>query len=130
MDSSSGGSSKQTMEQITLGQIAVAVAFFVALITGVSYLLKQIKAAIKSALKDEFKPINDKIDELGKHLDSVDMESCKNFLVSVLSDIEKGLDVDEIERERFWEQYQHYQKIGGNSYIKKKVDQLEKEGKI
>lgn len=118
------------MQNITLGQIATAVAFFVALITGVGYLLKQVKTGIQSALKTEFKPINDKLSSIEARLDSVDMESTKNYLVSVISDVDKGIAMGEVEKERFYEQYQHYTKIGGNSYIKKKVDQLEKEGRI
>lgn len=118
------------MGDITIGQLAAAVAFFVALITGVGYLLKQIKAAIKSSLRDEFDPLNKKIDALDKKIDGVDMESCKNFLVQCISDVEKGVSFSEVEKERFLEQYEHYQKIGGNSYIKRKVDQLEQGGKL
>lgn len=112
------------MQNITIGQIATAVAFLVALFTGFGYLATQMKKMLKDALKDEFKPINQKIDTLETKLNAVDMESCKNFLVRYLSDVEKGVYTDEIERERFWEQYEHYQKIGGNSYIKKKVESL------
>lgn len=112
------------MQNITIGQIATAVAFLVALFTGLGYLAKEMKKMLTQALKDEFKPINQKIDTLESKLNSVDMESCKNFLVRFLSDVEKGVDIDEIERERFWEEYEHYQKIGGNSYIKKKVEKL------
>lgn len=118
------------MQDITLGQVATAVAFLVALVTGLGVLLSKIKQAIKDSLKDEFRPINTKLDSMEKKLTSVDMESCKNFLVSCISDVEKGLDFSEVEKERFLEEYEHYQKIGGNSYIKRKVEQLEKEGKI
>ena len=118
------------MTEITLGQIAAAIAFLVALLTGGSYLIKQLKAAIVQALKDQFDPINKKIDGLDKKIDQVDMQATKNFLVQFLSDIEKGMLIDEIQKERFWEQYKHYTVIGGNSYIKKKVDQLERDGKL
>ena len=60
----------------------------------------------------------------------VDMNACKNFLVRSLGDIEKGVPLDEIEKERLWEQYEHYQKIGGNSYIKRKVEHLQEQGKL
>ena len=118
------------MENITLGQLATAVAFFVAFFTGISYLLKNVKTAIKTSLKSEFEPINKKLDALEKQVGNVDMESCKNFLVACISDIDKGVELGEVEKERFLEQYEHYQKIGGNSYIKSKVDKLQKEGKL
>lgn len=118
------------MNEITLGQVAGALAFLVALLTSVGYLSKQTKTWLTQALKDQFDPINKKIDAFEKKLDCVDMESCKNFLVSFLASVEKGNQIDEIERERFWEEYQHYQKIGGNSYIKRKVEQLEHEHKL
>ena len=38
--------------------------------------------------------------------------------------------IDEIERERFWEQYEHYVKCGGNSYIQRKVENLKQAGKL
>lgn len=58
------------------------------------------------------------------------MQACKNYLVSFLSDVEKNHPIDETERERFWEQYQHYTEHGGNSYIKRKVEHLQSEGKL
>ena len=118
------------MTNITLGQVAAVIAFLVALFTGVSYLVKQFKEFIIKALKDQFDPINKKIDELDKKVSNVDIESCKNFLVQFLSAVDQGDRIDEIQKERFWEEYQHYIKIGGNTYIKKKVDQLEREGRL
>ena len=118
------------MEQITLGQIAVAVTFIVGLLSGIGYLRKHLKEWITKPLKEQLDPLNNKINELHQHIADVDLESCKNFLVTFLSEIDKGDRVDEIERERFWEQYQHYEKMGGNSYIKRKVEQLKTEGKL
>lgn len=118
------------MTEITLGQIAAAIAFLVALITGVVYLKKQLEQVLKDAMKNEFEQINKKIDTLDGKVDKVDMQSCKNFLVQFLSNIEKGMTIDEIQKQRFWEQYEHYIKIGGNSYIKSKVDQFKAEGKL
>ena len=36
--------------------------------------------------------------------------------------------IAEIETERFWEQYEHYKKMDGNSYIKEWVAKLQKKG--
>lgn len=117
------------MEGITLGQIGSAVAFVVALITGIGYISARMKKAVQDALHDQMDNIDKRFDTLEAKLATVDMESTKNFLVSVLTEMDKGQWVDEIERERFWEQYEHYSKIGGNSYIKRKVEEL-KEKKI
>ena len=113
------------MEQITLGEIGIAVAFLVALISGLGYLVTQVKKWITKLLEQQFQEIYDRIDNLQKQMEIVDMESTKNYLVGFLSDVEKGAMIDEIQKERFYEQYEHYQKAGGNSYIKQKVEQLQ-----
>lgn len=118
------------MGELTLGEIGLAVTFLVGLLTGIGVLYGKIKGWVSKAFKEEFKPFNEKIDNLSKRIDEVDLGSVKNYLVSYLSDIEKNEKIDEIEKERFFEQYEHYQKIGGNSYIKHKVDKLKAEGKI
>ena len=118
------------MENITLGQIAVAVAFVVGLATGVAAIRKIIKSWLTDAFKAEFAEINKKLDDVNKRVKEVDMESCKTFLVSFMSRLDRGNDIDEIELERFWEQYQHYEKNGGNSYIHRKAEQLKSDGKL
>lgn len=118
------------MENITLEQIALAVAFIVGLATGLAYMHKIIKTWISNSLKDQFSELNAKMDEMTKRIDKVDMDSCKNYLVNFLLDVDQAQEVDEIEKERFWEQYQHYEKIGGNSYIHRKVEQLKADGKL
>ena len=118
------------MQNITLGQIAVAVAFIVGLATGVAAIRKAVKSWLTDTLKEEFTEINKKLDAVNKRVGEVDMESCKTFLVSFLSKVDSDASVDEIELERFWEQYQHYEKIGGNSYIHRKVEQLKNDGKL
>ena len=125
------------MEQITLGQVALGITFLVGLITGITFLHKQMRTGMKTLLKDEFerldgkfKDLNAKIAEIDQRLDKVDQESCKNFLVGRLAEIEKGSPLGDVETERFWEQYQHYVESGGNSYIKRKVEQLKEDGKL
>ena len=118
------------MKNLTVEQIGLFVTYMVALISGIAFILNKAKVWITKSLSDEFKPINDKIDDLQSDLKQVDMNACKNYLVSFLSSIDKGKPIDEIEKERFWEQYEHYQKIGGNSYVTRKVEHLKKEGKL
>lgn len=112
------------MDALTLGQISGAITLVVGIITGIAYLSQNTKKWIKASMKEQMDSIDTKLDSLNDRLDQVDMESCKNYLVTFLSKVEKGVYIDEIEKERFWEQYQHYQKLGGNSYIKRKIDDL------
>ena len=118
------------MEQITLGDIAVAVTFIVGLMTGVGYLRKHVKDWFVQSIQPEFDALKTQINGLSARIDEVDMEACKNYLVQFLSDIEHGDKIDEIERERFWEQYERYKSAGGNSYIRRKVEILVKEGRL
>lgn len=107
------------MENITLGQVATALAFLIGLIGSAKYLIAEFNKKIEKALK----PLNDKIDNL-------ELTTDKNFLVRFLSDVEQDSTIDEIEWERFYETYKRYHDLGGNSYIDHKVEKLRKEGKI
>lgn len=107
------------MENITLGTIATYVAFLVALIGGVEFLL----ARFNKLFDNKLKPINTRLNE-------IELSSDKNFIVRFLADIEQGNLVDEVEKERFYEIYQRYRELGGNSYIKSRVDKLTSEGKL
>lgn len=118
------------MDQITIGQISMVIAFIVALWKGLDFIADKGKLSIKKQLEDVLKPTNEKIDKLDKKMDDVDLNSTKNFLVSCMDDIKNKESHDPIILERFWEQYEHYIKLGGNSYIKNEVEKLKKEGKI
>ena len=118
------------MENITIGQICAGLALVVGLVTGIRYMKKAIREWISNLLKEQFESLNKKLNSVQDRIDEVDMGACKNFLVARIAEIEKGHPLGEIERERFWEQYEHYTKIGGNTYIQRKVEQLKAEGKI
>ena len=107
------------MENITLGTIATYVAFLVALIGGVEFLL----ARFNKLFDNKLKPINGRLND-------IELSSDKNFIVRFLADIEQGNAVDEVELERFYEIYQRYIELGGNSYIKRRFDKLKEEGKL
>ena len=48
----------------------------------------------------------------------IDISQCKNFLVKFLGDIEKGLYIDEVQKQRAYEVYDHYiNDLNQNSYI-------------
>ena len=118
------------MEHITIGQVNGWVVLIVGLIAGGKVLYNSLKTLITKLLDDNFSDINNRIKDLSDKIDIVDLESTKNFLVARLSEVEQGKAFDEIEKERFYEQFEHYENQGGNSYIKNKIDNLREEGKI
>ena len=107
------------MENITIGQVASFLALLVGIISSVEFLL----ARLRKWFIKELKPINNR-------LDNIELATDKNFIVRFLSDIEQGNPIDDVEKERFYETYQRYKELGGNSYITHKVDKLEKENKL
>lgn len=125
------------MENVTVGQIAVVIAFIAALITGGVKIKDAVKKWLENLLKEKFdaasketKLLSSKIDQIEKRLDDVDLENCKNYLVTFLSEVKRGEIKDEIEKQRFWEEYEHYINKGGNSYIHRDVEELKQKGKI
>lgn len=74
----------------------------------------------RKVINKGFEPINRKIDKL-------DINQCKNFLVTFLKSVEKGEEMDEVEIQRAHEVYDHYIKdLKGNSYIHDKWERLMK----
>lgn len=123
------------MESITIGQIAVAVAFIAALITGGVKIKDAVKKWLEALLKEKFdqasketKALSDKIQRIENQLCNVDLENCKNYLVTFLAEVERRDIKDEIEIQRFYEEYEHYIDHGGNSYVKEKVAKLKSKG--
>ena len=107
------------MENITIGQITTIIVGFVALISGVEFLLIRFNKLFDKKLA----PINTRLNQIELSID-------KNFIVRFLADIEQGNQVDEVEKQRFYEIYERYIELGGNSYIKRRVDTFIKEGKL
>ena len=118
------------MENLTLQDIYLVITFMVGFIGGVGFLYKSIKRFLEKIIKEQFKPFQKSLDDLRDNVETVDMESCKNFLVRCLGDFENGKIISDIEQERFWEEYEHYLEKGGNSYVKHRVEKLQAEGKL
>lgn len=100
------------MQNITLGDIATWAAFIVALGGSVAAIIKGVQKVVEKLLL----PLS--------------LDNAKNYLVPFLSKVERGEAVDEIELERFHEEYTFYTSHGGNSYVKSRVAKLQKEGKL
>ena len=71
------------LENITLGQVALAVAFIVGLYGGIKYLKKEVKDAINEMLKDEFRSVGDKLDNDNKRIKA--LEEQMGFLYKAIS---------------------------------------------
>lgn len=86
------------------------------LITACGVIIK----AVDKIFDKKLKPIDDQIQKL-------DESQCKNYLVRFLADVENGEDIDEVEKERAYEVYDHYTNdLHKNSYIHAKWERLMK----
>lgn len=118
------------MEAITLSDISTALTFIIALGGSVAAIIAGVKKALKGLFKEQMDEISKRLDQQEKSIQKIDLENCRNFLVSYLAKVECGGAHDEIETQRFWEEYEHYTSQGGNSYIKEKVKKLQQQGKL
>ena len=106
------------MENITLGQVAIALGFLVSLIGSIEFISARLKKQVDKTLE----PINKKIDKL-------ELNSIKTDLVNFMSNAEIG-NVTPEQKINAHELYDNYCKMGGNSYIHDKWEKLKKEGKL
>ena len=119
------------IQNLTLEQISIAVLFIVGLIGGVRYLKKAVRDFLKKLLEDQFEIVNTKLDEMEISIKKLDVQTSKNFLIRYLADIERGENIYESEKQRFWDEYKHYKDdLKENAYITEWVDRLKKEGKL
>lgn len=100
------------IEQITLGDLARWAAFAVGMFGSIAAIIAGVKKAV------------------GKLLEPLAMDNAKNYIVPFLARVERGEPVDNIEIERFHEEYKYYRDHDGNSYIKSRVEKLQKDGKL
>ena len=123
---------------LTVGEAVVAILAFVAglvaFFKGVEYLVGKASGAIhkwfSEGLEQGFRPVNQKLAELDESTKELRLSVCKNYIVRFLSDLEQGQPVDEVERQRFYENYDTYISLGGNSYLRDKVERMRHEKKL
>ena len=120
------------MEQVTVGQIASIIGTIVAIGGGVAvisgWISKSLKKYLTMVIKQEIEPLKESVARIETELKKTDKEACKNFLVTFLSNVDRGEAIDEIERQRFFEEWEHYTSNGGNGYLHAKVDRLREKG--
>ena len=101
---------------VTIVSVVVAFAGF---LKAVDYIVEKSKKTFTKVVE----PINKDIHALNKAV-------CSNYIVRFLADIEQGETLDEIEKKRFWENYEVYKQLGGNSYVTEKVNKLKAQQKL
>ena len=79
---------------------------------------------------DKLDHLRDRVDEVDRKVELVDLSARKNFLVNVLDRVDRGEKLDSTIEQRLWENYDVYLKEGGNSYIKETTERLQREGKL
>lgn len=116
------------MENITIGEIGVAITFLVAFIGGIGILLNYIKKALKNLFKEQLEPIKEQVAKNNELISTVDLNSTQNYLTKCFNDLRTRQQISETNIQRIYEQMEHYEKLGGNSYIHKEFEDLKKEG--
>lgn len=120
------------MENITLGQIAAVVLFLSGFIGGIivlyNYISKWLENRLKPILNKELEPIKEQVAKNNELIQDVDMNATQNYLTKCFNDLRTRQKISETNVQRIYEQMEHYEKIGGNSYIHKEFEDLKKEG--
>lgn len=70
-------------ENITIGQISAFILFVGALYAGVKYLKKELKDGIVEMLKDQFKGVDDKLDNDNKRIKALEDQTA--FILKAIS---------------------------------------------
>ncbi len=114
----------------TIGQLAAAIALVAGLITGLGVISKLVGKAASNWLEKSLEPISEKLDTIDGRFDAFDMDRCKDYLVQFIGRIDRGYEPSETEIERFYENYDRYTGLHGNSYVKIEEQRLRKAGKL
>lgn len=119
------------MEGITLGEISNVLVFIAGILTAGGAIAGFMSKRFGKMMKEELKPLNDKIDDLAGQVNQVDVDNTKNYLQQTISAIKDGAVLDTAAKERFYENYDHYTNdLNLNSWVHSEVDELKKAGKL
>ncbi len=127
--------------RIAVEDITTFISVIAGVITGLGIIAKFLDNMMKKWVTSLVDPINKKIEDYNsemirlleknsQEIRNVDLSQCKNFISRYLADMERGQDLTEIEYERFNDILGHYDGIGGNSYVHRKIDKLKDQGKL
>lgn len=120
----------ETVEHITIGDLVALVVAIAGLIGAGGAISNFFVKTFRKMLKAELEPVQNEIKTIKEKQLEETLANSKNFLVQTISKLERGEELDKIELERFWENYDDYLANGGNSYIHSAVENLKKKGKL
>lgn len=110
---------------ITLSQIGAFLGLIAGIITSGGVIIALMQKVLKKTIKNELEPMSIQIEKISEDVKTLDTNQCKNFLVRFLADVEQGNELDEVEKERAYEVYDHYTNdLKQNSYIHKRWNEL------
>ena len=118
------------MSDWTLGYIAEGVVFLAGFLGALGVLNSTLKKWLSKVMSEQTKAISDQMNQMLVHLDNIDKETTKNYLVQFISEVKRGEMINETERQRFYEEYEHYIDLKGNTYIMTEIEALKKKGMI
>lgn len=111
------------MDSITLGDISGWVTAIVGLGTGLGVLWVMIQKGVKGAIKPDLDELKEIVTDTAKH-------NAANFIKNFLSDLDRGVDMSQIEYEAFYHNLKVYERYGGNDFIHEWIERLKVEGKF
>ena len=110
---------------ITLSQIGAFLGLIAGIITSGGVIIALMQKVLKKTIKNELEPMSIQIGKISDDVKTLDTNQCKNFLVRFLADVEQNNPIDEVEKERAYEVYDHYTNdLKQNSYIHKRWNEL------
>lgn len=119
------------MESVTLGDISNVLIFIAGILTSGGTIAGFMSKRFGKMMKDELRPLSQKVDNLAESVRQVDIDNTKNYLQQAISSVDAGEKLDGAARERFYENYDHYTNdLHLNSWVHKEVIRLEKENKL
>jgi len=118
------------MENITVGDIVGWITVIAGAITSIGVIYKTASKGFHKALENAMQPVVEKLETLERKHDLSDREHAKNYIVRFLADVEQGEPIDQDELHCFWDNYELYKAMGGNSYVHDKVEKLKAQGKL
>ena len=93
------------MEHITLGDISNVLIFIAGILTAGGSIAGFMSRRFGKVMKEQLKPLNEKIDGLSTQVNQVDIDNTKNYLQQTISAVSEGAKLDTAARERFYENY-------------------------
>lgn len=117
------------MENITIGQVAIGLAFLVGLIGSIEFLCVRLKKSMTSVISKEIKPLKDDIESLKLSHKNDKIDCIKTDLVNFMS-LAENETISTEQKINAHELMDEYTRMGGNSYIHDKWDKLIKEDKL